>query len=194
MDEEKEDSNENETFSRRHCCSSQEDKKCKKLLKLVFGWQLKKCSHSFKVLELQIENWIESGQHHQKNGHKFLFFPDQLYLILMPFFLLINTSPNFLIMTFWIKLCNSPTFIFFSKISTNHWTSLQQTWKNGWVSFISQYQNYQSRRCTGQKTYLSLIMHLKGMLTIQMLQAIIKTIWHWCKEKMWLSFKWIFFW
>ena len=24
MDEEKEDSNENETFSRRHCCSSQE--------------------------------------------------------------------------------------------------------------------------------------------------------------------------
>ena len=68
--------------------------------------------------ELQIENWIESSQHHQKNGHKFQFFRDQLYLIFMTFFLLINTSPNFLMMTFWIKLCNSLTCILFSKIQT----------------------------------------------------------------------------
>ena len=78
-------------------------------------------------------------------------FHHQLYLILMTFFLFINTSPNFL-MTFLIKLCNTLTCILFSKISTNHWTSLQQTWKNGWVSsFISQYQNSQSWQCTRQK-------------------------------------------
>ena len=72
----------------------------------------------------------------------------------MTFFLLINTSPIFSMMIFWIKLCNSLTCILFSKTSTNYWTSLQETWKNGWVSsFISQYQNYQTRGCTVQKTY-----------------------------------------
>ena len=150
----------------------------KKLLKLAVWLATQEMnSHSLEVEELQIENWIESGQHHQKNGHKFLFFRDQLYLILITFFLLTNTSSIFLMMTFWIKLCNSLTCIIYNNISTNHWTSLQQTCKNGCVSsFISQYQNYQSRQCTGQKKIsLSLIMQLKGMSTIQTWQAIIKT-------------------